>query len=173
MTSTEKISLCISILAILGGTLTTSLSGKYQMEAARAQIQKDVRLAQVQTLDKREQLIREKFESLMIEMSDLISYLDANNSFPVAVAKERLAKCRRAAFALSAHAGPSLSLAALTIVDVTNSALTPSSDNINSVIEAAKAISASSAKLRIEFDKEISGFAAQRGQLEGFSERDL
>lgn len=167
MTSTEKMSLWVAILAIVGGAVTTVLSGKYQMEAGQAQIQKDVRLAQVQALEKREQLIREKFESLMVEMSDLISYLDANNSFPVAVAKERLAKCRRAAFALSAHTGPSLSLAALAVVEATNSAFTPSSQDIAVVVGAAKAISASSANLRIEFDKELSGFAAQRTELVG------
>lgn len=170
MTSTEKISLWVAILSIAGGTITTSLSGKYQMETARAQIQKDIRLTQVQTLEKREQLIREKFESLMVEMSDLISFLDSNNSFPVAVAKEHLAKCRRAAFALSAHAGPSLSLAALAVVEATNSAFTPDSQNINAMLDATKAISATTAKLRIEFDKELSGFVLQRSQLEKPSE---
>lgn len=165
MTGTEKMSLWVAILAIVGGATTTILSGKYQMETTQAQVQKDVRLAQVQALEKREQLIREKFETLMVEMSDLISYMDANNTFPVAVAKERLAKCRKAAFALSAYSGPALSHAALAVVEATNSAFTPSSQDIALVVGAAKAIASSAATLRVEFDKELSAILAQRTEL--------
>ncbi|MGH8807404.1 MAG: hypothetical protein ACREX0_05960 [Noviherbaspirillum sp.] len=165
MTTTERMSLWVAILAIVGGAITTVLSGKYQMETAQAQIQKDVRLAQVQALEKEEQLVREKFEALMVEMSDLISYMDANNIFPVAVAKERLAKCRKAAFALSAHAGPKLSLAALAVVEATNSAFAPSAQDMAVVAGAARAIAASAAQVRSEFDMELSVFAEQGAEL--------
>lgn len=166
MTSSEKISLIVAVLAIIGGTVSTILSGKYQMETAQAQIQKDVRLAQVQALDKKEQLIREKFEALMVEASDLVSYLDAHNSFPVADAKERVAKWRRAAFALSAHAGPDLSAAALKSVEVMNFALSPTrSQDISALVATSKDILTAAANLRQEFDKELSMLAAQRTDL--------
>lgn len=167
MTSTEKMSLWVAILAIIGGTTTTVLSGKFQMDSAQAQIQKDVRLVQIQTLEKKEQIIREKFEGLMVEMSDLISYMNANTIFPVAVAKERLAKCRKAAFALSAHAGPSLSQAALSAVEANNWAFAPSVKDIAVVAGADRSITVSAAKLREEFEKEIAGFAAQRREIIG------
>lgn len=169
MTSTERMSLWVAILAIAGGAITTVLTGKYQMESAQAQIQKDVRLTQIQALEKKEQIVREKFEALMVEMSDMISFLNANTVFPVAVAKERLAKCRRAAFALSAHAGPALSVAALSVVEVVNGALRPSVQDTAVMAGVDRSVAASAAKLTSEFEKEISELSAQRQRLLGAS----
>lgn len=167
MTSTERMSLLVAILAIVGGTVTTVLSGKYQMETARAQIQKDVRLVQIQALDKKEQILREKFEALIVEMSDLISFMNTNTAFPVALGKANLAKCRKAAFALSAHAGTSLSHAALSVVESTNWMFVPSIKDIAVVAGVDKSLAKSAAKLTEEFEKEVSQIAAQRRDLLG------
>ena len=167
MTSTERMSLLVAILAIVGGTVTTVLSGKYQMETEHAQIQKDVRLVQIQALDKKEQILREKFEALMVEMSDLISFMNANTAFPVALGKSNLAKCRKAAFAFSAHAGPALSHAALSVVEATNWAFAPSIKDIAVVAGVDKSLAKSAAKLTEEFEKEVSQLAAQRRDLLG------
>lgn len=167
MTSSEKITLCVAVISILGSTTTAILSGKFQADGTRAQIEKDVHLVQLQSVEQKEKLVREKYEALVVELSDLISYFDANNHFPVAEAKQRIAKCRRAAFALSAHADSALSFAGLASVEVVNQALAPSATGQPAA--TSREIEIAAKKLSEEFRIEMNSLYSKRLELMRYS----
>jgi hypothetical protein len=158
-------SFIVAFLAIIGGTATSVLSGRYQMETARAQIQKDVRIAQIQALIEKERLIREKYEALMIEVSDQFSYLNAKVEFPIAEVKDRLARCRRAAYALSAHASPPLSKAALNAAEAASWVFERTRGDVAVVAGIDRSVTLAAKDLSKKFEAEISRLEVQRRKL--------
>ncbi len=167
MATSERMSLWVAIVSVVGVTLSSVVNGAFQHNSSRAQILKDVHVAQLQSVEQREKLVREKYEALSVELSDFASFLDANNSFPVAEAKTRIAKCRRAAFALSAYADPALSLAAMVSVEAINRSLVLATPE--EAKHAQKQIAKASSQLAEEFRKEIEALYVKRLELMRYS----
>lgn len=83
---------------------TAVLSGWFQSRTAKAQIEKDLLLFELQAQIREEQLVREKFEGLTAQLSNLPK------------SKDDLHRVRSTGLALLAHSGPELASAALDIV---------------------------------------------------------
>jgi hypothetical protein len=161
MSNTEKISLWVAGLGIVGMVATTTMTGFFQSESNRAQIEKDVHLVMLQATLSREKLVREKYEAFISELSDLISFLD-NSRVVISEAKEKLSRVRKLAFALSAYADPALSQTALLTVEAVNNALTPRSEE--DAKAAIKYVVQLSVKLSEEFVTQTN--ALDKKQLE-------
>lgn len=166
MANTERMSLWVAILGIIGMAATTALSGYFHHSTNRAQIEKDVHLVILQSFLSREKLVREKYETLITEMSDLISFLDKNRVV-VSEAKEKLTHVRKAAFSLSAYANPELSQTALLTVEAINIALSPQSQA--EAYAAVKNVVTLSEKLSEEFRKETDALYSKQLELMSYS----
>ena len=166
MSNTEKISLWVAGLGIVGMVATTAMTGYFQNGSNRAQIEKDVHLVMLQATLSREKLVREKYEAFTSELSDLISFLD-NSCVVISEAKEKLSRVRKFAFALSAYADPALSQTALLTVEAINNALTPRSEE--DAKAAIKDVVQLSVKLSEEFVKETNALYKKQLELMSYS----
>lgn len=104
VSSTELISLIVALLSVLGMAGTAVLSGWFQSRTAKAQINKDLILVELQALIREEQVVREKFEGLAAQLCDLPE------------SKDGLHRVRSAGLSLLAYSGPELASAAINIV---------------------------------------------------------
>lgn len=166
MSNTEKISLWVAGLGIVGMVATTAMTGYFQNGSNRAQIEKDVHLVMLQATLSREKLVREKYEAFTSELSDLISFLD-NSRVVISEAKEKLSRVRKFAFALSAYADPALSQTALLTVEAINNALMPRSEE--DAKAAIKDVVQLSVKLSEEFVKETNALYKKQLELMSYS----
>lgn len=149
----------VAVIGLVGTAGVAIVSGWYLVKSTALQIEKDVRVVEVSAIEKREHLIREKSEALFGELSELTSFLDANDRFEVRKAKEYVARARKAAFALSVYADPELSVRALTLVESLNSALV--SIEPRALLELVE----SSRQLRVSFEKQIVALETKKGQI--------
>jgi len=125
MISTEFVSLAVAGLGVVGVTMTAVLSGAFQRSTVQAQIVKELHVLEINTRLAQEKVVREKFEEFFAEITvlnggtvDLGDKESRNAAFT---------NCRRAAYALLAHAGPELAGTAVNMVEVLDKALSPTS----------------------------------------------
>lgn len=166
MSNTERISLWVAGLGIVGMVATTTMTGYFQNGSNRAQIEKDVHLVMLQATLNRERQVREKYEAFSSELSDLISFLD-NRRVVMSEAKEKLGRVRKSAFALSAYADPALSRTALLTVEAVNNALTPRNEEDSKA--AIEGVVQLSEKLSEEFVTQTNALYQKQLELMSYS----
>jgi hypothetical protein len=156
MATSGRAATVIALVSVVGAMLTAVASGAFQYLGSRAQIEKDLSVVELQTLDRREMLVRQKYEALQTELSDFMSFLRSSDKLSLSEVQARLAAPRRAAYALSAYAEPPLANAAIVLVETLHStAVEPSGKAAGQLVEAAK-------QLTVEFFAEMRRTSERR-----------
>lgn len=116
----------ITVALGIAGTLVGAAIGAYaSIKGQTIQTERETIFACVAFIDKKEELVRSRAEAFLLAMSDEISFFREHNEFEVRVAREKIAPLQRAAFSLSAYAGPNLALKSLNVVTASDAALMP------------------------------------------------
>ncbi|MFN3885717.1 MAG: hypothetical protein ACK4MG_02060 [Aquabacterium sp.] len=151
------------ITAALGitGTLVGAAIGAYaSIKGQSIQTERETVAACVASIDKKEELIRSRAEAFLLAMSDEISFFREHNEFELREAREKIAPLQRAAFSLSAYAGPNLALKSLGVVTASDAALTP--ENAQQLQSAINGIFKSTSEWDPAFRAELSELKQQR-----------
>src|SRR5215831_8896193 len=85
-------SIWVAIVSVIGVTISSILNGAFQHDTSNAQIIKDVRVLQLNSLEQHERLVREKYESLSVALSEFMAPIKAMNDVEFSPDKKNLVR---------------------------------------------------------------------------------
>jgi hypothetical protein len=116
---TELKVVLVSGICALVGSFSGSIASYF---AARVQLESEITKAKIAAVASEREMFLTKSELLFSQLSEVLSFFDANDQFEIEEAKAVFARARKASFELAVYAPPEVAMRAVQAVEAVNAA---------------------------------------------------